>query len=114
VGQALASYLATLSQEQLDAVVPPRYKTALRHDFVSKVEALWDGRTAWEIKRQCGLSDAKMDELRRLLTKRWVRERDDYEVVRIHDVPLPRIASKREMRRYEAEAAADRGSSSGP
>ena len=83
--------------------MPQRYKTALRQDLVNKVEELWDGRTASEIKKHCGLSDAKMDELRRLLTKRYDKERDDYEVVRIYDVALPRIASKREMRRYEGE-----------
>jgi len=103
--QALSSHLATLTHEELDAIVPARYKTRLRQDFVDKIEELWDGQTALEIKRQCGLSDTKMDQLRRLLTKRYNKERDAYEAVRVYDVPLPRIASKRELKRFEAEDA---------
>lgn len=46
--------------EVLDTVVPESYRTHLRRDLVSRIEELWDARTATEIKANCGLSDEKM------------------------------------------------------
>ena len=98
-------HLGTLPNEELDALVPLRYKTAVRQDLVNKIEELWDSRTAYEIKTQCDLSDTKMDRLRRLLAKRYNKDQDNYEVARIYEVALPRIASKRETKRFEAAVA---------
>ena len=57
---ALKGYLAKQPREMLDEIVPESYKTYLRKDLVSRIEELWDPRTAMDIKSNCGLSDEKM------------------------------------------------------